>query len=324
MRLPVYFFKGSPDKPAVIFIHGAGMDAFQWLSPSETRIFGGAFPLSIVTRIPPEPLILKEKPVILPEKFSIGNTFPLSTSFNDLKEKGYTVITWSQTKPLGSIYHAVNELKYLVQFSNSLSDKGIILIGNSRGGLIARKFIENYYNKKIKAVITIATPHRGSSMAKWISHISKITEILKPLLKIFPERIEKISHRLIDFLSSEAVKELLPDSPFIQSLKKIDNENFFFIAGSNPALFIIYEWRQKQEGDFFILYPEKIFSFPQSLISILPEKFVPNEWRQGDGLVSLESAMGCSNSGKVFAFNHAEIIVSGESRNYILEIIENL
>lgn len=61
MRLPLIFFKGSPEKPAVVFIHGLGMNALQWVSPSETRIFGGALPFSTITRVPPETLTLKEK-----------------------------------------------------------------------------------------------------------------------------------------------------------------------------------------------------------------------------------------------------------------------
>ncbi len=322
MKLPIYFFKGSPDKPSIIFIHGLGMDSLQWISPSETRIFGGAFPLSILTRKPPEYLILKEKPVTLPEKFTTGNSVPLFTSLNDFKEKGYTVITWDQTKPLSSIYHAVGELKNVVQFANSLSDRGTIIIGNSRGGLIARKFIENC-NEKIKAVISIATPHKGSTMAKWVKHVSLITHVFKPFLKLFPEKIEKISRRLIDFLNSEAVRELLPDSPFIKSLKKIENLNFFCIAGSNPTLFNIYEWKLKKENDSFILYPEKIFSFPQSIVSILTEKFIPPEWKYGDGLVSVESALIDKNS-DIFNLNHAEIIVNTESRIHILSIVERI
>lgn len=322
MRLPIYFFKGRTDKPAIVFIHGLGMDATQWLSPSETRIFAGTLPLSALTRTPPEPLKLREKPAILPEKFSIGNTYPLNSSFNDLKQKGYTVITWSQTKPLDSINYALKELEYVVQFASSLSDRGIILIGHSRGGLIARKFIENS-KENIKGLITVATPHRGSNMAEWVQNISTISKLVKPFIRIFPERAERIIKKLMEFLQCEAVKELLPDSLFIKSLKKIETENFFFIAGYKVDLFNIYAWKLKKENALSVLYPEKIFSFPQSLLSLLPEKLIPPEWKEGDGLVSVESAMD-SSSGKIFELNHAEIIVNAESRNYILEIVENL
>ncbi|ODA44553.1 hypothetical protein THER_0701 [Thermodesulfovibrio sp. N1] len=178
------------------------MDSSIWISPSETRILGGAFPLSTLTRNEPQTIKLYQKPTVLPEKFTIGDTFPLTTSFNDLKEKGYSVITWSQKKLLGSVYNAIEELKYVVNFSNLFTRKGIVLIGHSRGGLIARKFIEK--SNGIKALITIATPHKGSTMAKWVEYISNLPDLLKPIFKILPK--EKILTKISDFLKSEAVK----------------------------------------------------------------------------------------------------------------------
>lgn len=68
MSLPIYFFKENKNKPAIVFIHGLGINDTQWLSPSETKILGGVFPLSVLTRTSPEPLKLIRKPTILPEK----------------------------------------------------------------------------------------------------------------------------------------------------------------------------------------------------------------------------------------------------------------
>lgn len=322
MRLPLIFFKGSPEKPAVVFVHGLGMNSLQWVSPSETRIFGGALPFTAITRVPPEPLTVREKPNILPEKFTVGNPLPLKTSFVDLHKRGYSVITWNQTKPLKSVKYAVDELRHIVQFGENLTEKGIILIGNSRGGLIGRLFFENY-PKKILALITIATPHRGSTLALWINHLSKVAKLMEKISKIFPERTEKILKRLSDFISSEGVKELLPDSPIIASLnKEIYTDKVYYLAGSNPNLFNIYEWKYIKNSDKHILYPEKIFSFPDSLNQIVPEKLIPEEWKNGDGLVSVESATLENAYGKVFELNHGEIIVDKVSREFILKIIE--
>ncbi|MDI1472801.1 hypothetical protein QI155_09685 [Thermodesulfovibrio sp. 1176] len=320
MRLPIYFYKGDPHKFAVVFIHGLGMDSSIWISPSETRILGGAFPLSTLTRNEPQTIKFYQKPTVLPEKFTIGDTFPLTTSFNDLKEKGYSVITWSQKKLLGSVYNAIEELKYVVNFSNLFTRKGIVLIGHSRGGLIARKFIEK--SNGIKALITIATPHKGSTMAKWVEYISNLPDLLKPIFKILPK--EKILTKISDFLKSEAVKELLPNSSFICSLKKIENVRYFCLAGENPNLLNIYQWKLKKENDLFILTPEKVFSFPKSFISLLPEKLIPKEWINGDGLVSVESSLIDEKFCRIFYVNHAEIIINSEVRSYILNIVESL
>ena len=320
MRLPIYFYKGDPNKFAIVFIHGLGMDSSIWTSPSETRIIGGAFPLSMLTRNPPQTLKINQIPTVLPEKFTTGDTFPLSTSFNDFKEKDYSVITWSQKKPLGSVYHAIEELKYVVNFSNLFTRKGIVLIGHSRGGLIARKFIEK--SNKIKALITIATPHRGSTMAKWVEYMSNLPDLLKPFLKILPK--EKILEKISNFLKSEAVKELLPNSSFISSFKKIENVRYYCLGGDNPNLLNIYQWKLKKENDFFILNAEKVFSFPKSLISLLPKKLIPKEWINGDGLVSTESSLIDEKFYRIFNVNHAEIIINSEVRSYILNIVENL
>lgn len=322
MRLPFYFFKGDPEKFAIIFIHGLGMDSSIWTSPSETKIFGNLFPLNMFIRQSPQVLILKEKPLVLPEKFTTGIKTSLNTSFNDLKEKGYTVLTWTQKKPLKSIHYAIEELEYMVHFTSLLTEKGIILIGHSRGGLIARKFVENH-NKNIKAVITIATPHKGSTIAEWTKYISIISNLLKPFLKIFPERIEKAFEKIAYFLKSESVIELLPNSDFIKSLKKTNME-LFCIGGQNPNLFNIYQWRLRENSEFFKLSAEKIFSFPEALTSHLPQKLIPSEWLKGDGLVSVESSLVDGKVGRIFNLNHAEIIVNYETKKYILEIIESL
>lgn len=323
MRLPLIFLKGLPDRHAIVFIHGLGMNALQWVSPSETRIFGGALPFSAITRMPPEPLTIKKKPRVLPERFTTGNPIPLETSFSDLYRRGYTVVTWNQTKPLKSIKYALDELKRVVQFAETLTEKGVILIGNSRGGLIGRLFLENY-PEKVKALITIATPHRGSTLATWINHLSKVAKFVEPVSKLFPERAEKIIKRLSDFISSEGVKELLPESPLIKSLnKKIKTDKIYFIAGSSPNLFNIYKWKYKKEENL-ILYPEKLFSFPNSLFSLFPEKTIPSEWKEGDGLVSVESAVDNYGKCKIFKLNHGEIIVKKLSREFILQIVENI
>lgn len=324
MRLPLIFFKGSPEKPAVVFIHGLGMNALQWVSPSETRIFGGALPFSTITRVPPETLTLKEKPNLLPEIFTIGNPIPLETSFTDLHKRGHTVITWNQTKPLSSIKYALEELKRVVQFAETMTKKGIILIGNSRGGLIGRLFLESN-PEKVKALITIATPHRGSNLANWIDYLSGSANLIEKIAKIFPYGTKKIIERLSDFISSEGVRELLPESSLIKSLKRdLKLNNVFYLAGSNPNLFNLYRWKSMKREDNYILYPEKIFTFPESLFSIIPERLIPKEWTDGDGLVSLESAIIDKIPGRVFKLNHGEILVNRESKEFVLKIVEEI
>ena len=334
MRLDIEFHIGDRQKPVIIFIHGLGMDKNLWCSPCEARIGGGLFPFSLLSRKRPDEFILKDPPPIMPEILTTGTPLSwLTTSYHDLREDGYTVVTWSQRRPVGPVVIAVKELAAVIKFISSLDlqkkdsfDNQIILIGHSRGGLIARKYIELYGNKGISALITIATPHHGSTMAEWVGHISMIVSILKPFLKHLPEgRISKAIKRISDFFRSEAIKELLPDSSFIKSLQPIRNIKCYSLAGIDPHLFSLYRWDVKKVEDTFVVRPEEFFSYPESLIRLLPDRLVPSEWRSGagDGLVSLESARFGSRCCEL-KLNHANILTDKEARAFIREIVKDL
>lgn len=49
-----------------------------------------------------------------------------------------------------------------------------ILIGHSMGGLISRYYIENSDSQYVEKLITIDSPHYGSSMSKWADNLDKL------------------------------------------------------------------------------------------------------------------------------------------------------
>ncbi|MCX7794295.1 MAG: hypothetical protein N2257_07845 [Thermodesulfovibrionales bacterium] len=326
MRLDLDFSQGHRNKPAIVFIHGLGMDKTIWSSPCDARIAGGLLPFSLLIREKPETFSFSELPLIKPESITAGSpSVEFRTPYHDLKEEGYSVITWSQRRPVGPIDFAVKELSHVIQFASLLTDRGIILIGHSRGGLIARKYIELENHRKILGLLTIATPHRGSTMAEWVRYFSAVTSAIIPLFKNLPEgRVSRAIKRIVDFLKSDAIKELLPDSPFIKSLKPLRNVRIFSLAGTSPRLFTIYRWKLIKEDNAFIMRPEEVFSYPHSLISLIPEKHIPPEWKEGsgDGLVSLDSArfeICCE-----FSVNHAKILTDQYAREYVRRVVREI
>jgi len=336
MKLDIEFHKGSPEKPGIIFIHGLGMDKNLWASPCDARIGGGLFPFTILIREKPETLRLKGFPPILPERLTPGiPPSGLSTSYHDLKKEDYTVITWTQRRPVGPIGDSVEELRNIVEFMSMLTNR-VILIGHSRGGLIARKYLLESGDRRVKALITIATPHRGSTMAEWVRHLSLIGTLLNPFLSHFPEgKISKAIKRISDFLKSDAIRELLPQSSFIKSLNcyfrheepqlPLSPIKTYSIVGTDPHLFTIYKWKIKKSEHEYLVSPEPLFSFPEDIVSRMPEDLVPKEWRSGygDGLVNVESA----RFGEVcyeFKLNHANILTDKEVRGYLLKIVKEL
>jgi pimeloyl-ACP methyl ester carboxylesterase len=290
MNLDIKLYKGSSDRPAAIFIHGLGMDKNIWVNPSNSRILGGMFPLTSILR----------------EKTSMKT---LKTLFEDLRLKNYTVITWSHQRPAGPIDLVVSELKEIVRIANKMTKSGIVLIGHSRGGLIGRKYLLKK-DRSIRGLVTISTPHKGSSIAKIANYLSPLVNVIDPL---FPAGKKgtlsfTIKH-IIDFLKSKALKELLPGSYFFRSLKDGPLTGVYYISagGIDPTLFSIYN-----------------FSIPEILEKVVPERLYFEEIKKGkgDGLVSAESSrIPWCNEHHDFPFNHAEILFNKGVRDILTKTI---
>lgn len=57
----------------------------------------------------------------------------------------------------------------LAKAIKAVSEKNIVLIGHSQGGLDCRYYAHRHPNdQRIKKIITIATPHQGSLLADWV------------------------------------------------------------------------------------------------------------------------------------------------------------
>jgi pimeloyl-ACP methyl ester carboxylesterase len=338
MNLDLSFQKGSKGKPALIFIHGLGMDKKIWENPSESRILGGSLPIN--TLLSREPVqkdfgYHRKKPAKSFPSITTGiRPYYLKTLFEDMKLKRYPVITWSQNRPVGPVDVAVSELIEIINFTAQWNKNGFILIGHSRGGLIARKYLMRT-DKRIKGLITICTPNRGSSIAKLATHISPLTSKIAPLFAYRHDMsiFKKVVKRIMDFLESTAVRELLPDSDFFKSLndKKVEGIYYMNIGGTSPSLFSLYRWKWETAGEGaekrWLLIPKKIISAPDILEKIIPGKFYPKELRKGmgDGLVTEESSKieWCSNHHS-FPLNHAEMLFDKNVRKIISKAVDSI
>ncbi len=296
MKLDIVSRQGSNDKPAVVFIHGLGMDKNIWVNPSNSRILGGMFPLKI----------------LLGKETSEDQSENIQTLFHDLKAKGYNVITWSQRRPAGPIDSAVKELHEIIIEARKMTKAGIILIGHSRGGLIGRKYLLKK-DKSINGFITISTPHKGSTVARIAKYLSPLVSMINPLVPNGDKGTLSFSiKRILEFLKSRALKELLPGSNFFKSLQDEPYNwiSYTSVGGTNPTLFSIYN-----------------FSFPDVLEKLIPENLYPEEMKKGrgDGLVSAGSSkIPWCHEHYNFDLNHAEILFDNSVRDVLGKIIERL
>jgi pimeloyl-ACP methyl ester carboxylesterase len=288
MKLDTAFSEGDHGKPAVVFVHGLGMNKDIWVEPSDARILAGQFPLNI----------------LLGRGF-LGEQSICRTLYDDLRQRGHSVMTWSQKRPAGPIDSVIPELDEVLKIAQGMTRRGIILIGHSRGGLIGRKYLLKR-GGPIRCLITISTPHKGSSIAGISKYLSPIVSMLDPLVPAGDKGTLSFSvKRIFDFLRSRALKELLPGSHFFKSLEDgpFDGIHYASVGGTNPTLFTY-----------------RNIPFPDALEKIIPDSLYPDEMKKGcgDGLVTAESSkMAWSDEHYNFECNHAGILFDVRVRDVL-------
>lgn len=84
-----------------------------------------------------------------------------------LKKERFNFVVIKYKPFFGSLVSQSNNLKITIDkiLANN-SDAEIFIVGHSMGGLIGRHYLENNNNKNISSLIMIATPHKGTYLAK--------------------------------------------------------------------------------------------------------------------------------------------------------------
>ncbi|NOZ68667.1 MAG: alpha/beta fold hydrolase, partial [Deferribacteres bacterium] len=323
MKPDTAIHRGDPRRPVAIFIHGLGVNRDFWVNPSDTKVFGGNIPMRVFAATPPEPCTKVQggkrlTPGIVPDR--INNLWTVVT------EKGFNALCWSQRRPSGPMDAAVAELQEVAAAAERLfPGRPIALVGHSRGGLIARKFMERK-RPAVKALVTIASPHAGSSLSRLGRYLSPVAPLLRAVL---PEdtrgAVTRILKNIHELLGSGALKELLPDSGFIMSLQARPLRDVLCVSfgGTNPTLLTVYKWK-KRDG---MMYPAPLLTIPDSLLRVLPPSVIPEELKpgRGDSMVTAESAvLPCASAHYTLHANHISITWHRELINKTIEVLERL
>jgi pimeloyl-ACP methyl ester carboxylesterase len=320
-KASLYLKTGEKEGPLCLFIHGLGMSHNIWLKPEESKVLGGRYPVGLFLSRPPR----SKKNIRGSKRFTFGNPpSVLKTSLHDLQDIGYTVLAYSQQRPMGGIDVLLEEIDKILDEYSDLARRGIIFITHSRGGILARLAIQCLNIKKTLGLITIATPHKGSSMADMARLILPVTKVLYPFFARSEQGTVKVTiKRVIDFLSSPAVKELTPHSELMKSMKsqRIKRIKTISFGGTNPTLFTLYKWHKD------CMKYRKVFSIPDVLTGYLPERMVPDELKngRGDSLVTADSAVAPEAVAHYNYYqNHAGLIFNRHVRKKILEFVREL
>jgi len=311
MKFSLKTHAGKPEMPVVLLIHGLGMNNYFWVDPKKCFVLGGLAPLTI---------FLTDAAGKPDNTISFGSVEPgIQGLWNYLKNGGFSLASWTQSQPLGPIQIALDELKSaLSAIRNKWPDKPVYLVGHSRGGLIARRFLVEDPTTDIEGLITIASPHSGTSMANFSRYVKPAGVLLE---KIIPNKskvaLTKALGRLSLFLQSPAIEELRPDSEFMTSIKKPLPKHLkkLSFGGTSPALFQLIV---RLPADNY-----KIIKFPDLLASAIPSGHLPRELTPGagDALVTAKSAKLPDSKHYDFPDNHVRAAYDHNIHKIILDFL---
>jgi len=348
--------RGQGKGPIVVLIHGLGMTERVWTDPYKERILGGLLSFRyVLTDIYHHPL-----PINLglhdhePKRRIRGLT--LSTPLEDLpdppesfwqflEKEGYDLITWTQKRPRGPLKEGVMELDHILRVAKKRFPKRrFVLIGHSRGGLIARGYLNKFYryNGKIAGLITLSTPHHGSRLA---SFGRAFAPILKAIASLLPDEIGKVKReslikvegiikRIKEISKGEAISELSPNSELLRTLRDEKREDIYYatFGGTNPTFTRLYlleydkaSYIKRERGFEWRVIGKEIFSIPDILTDFTPTGLIPEELRpgEGDGLVSRKSAhLEWSDERHDLPLNHAMILIDSEVKRRVAGILK--
>lgn len=320
MKLDITIHKGNPMKPVVIFIHGLATDKNFWLDPLETRAFAKNVPLKYFAARKPR-LSNSTK------KITIGDVpIKINGLWDAVIREGFSAVCWSQTRPVGPISVSVEELgEVVLKVRKKFPSRPIAFICHSRGGLVARKYMESK-PKGIKALITIASPHRGSSLSKIGKYIEALT---KPLKAIVPKdshgTVSGIIKNLRELVDGKALKELMPDSDFINNLKDSPSKDTHYLSfgGRKTSLLNIYKWGKVDDS----VQAKSILTIPDSLLKIIPASARPLELTTGKGdfMVTAESSvLPWTTEHYNLQANHFTISWNKKVREITIEVLKKI
>jgi hypothetical protein len=327
--------------PVIILVHGHAVSKKIWTDPYQETVGPGLLSFDVAladwTHPPTLPWFFDEDAPPLsfstPLRLVANRPAPM---WDELRERGYHLLTWTQREPNGPLQLAVDEVAVMMRLARALFGQApLVCVAFSRGGLVVRKYIQDYGNAfpELRKVIFLGTPHHGSKVATAVDLLGdlagrvprmthSLTEAIRRAGFAGPQsaldRVHSLVPQVIKFLEGDAIAEMKPTSALIQQLKQreaiertsgIPYVNLVGISNTYTKLYVVHDKGQA-------------FTEVASFLDLIPDFLVPAELDdgQGDGLVAVQRArldwvpMGAPEQ---FVVNHATILTDAGVRQRI-------
>jgi pimeloyl-ACP methyl ester carboxylesterase len=234
----------------------------------------------------------------------------------------------------------VEELSGIVEESEVIFGGGgpLILVGHSRGGLVARKWIQNHPDKRgrVDGLILLACPNGGSRLADMADFFAKRTRTIGRFMprEVSPNRgriflrLSAFYEEIAGLVKGVALGELRPHSSFILGLKRKELEEqrsrirYLNLVGTSTVFTKLYRISTKDVGELREV-TSLIDSLPKKIPTVMMPEEIVNE--KGDGLVSKGRARIAwvkPGSHKEFHVNHLRMLIDLDVRREIIRFLE--
>jgi pimeloyl-ACP methyl ester carboxylesterase len=240
----------DPSLPVILLLHGAGGNLFHMANPEVSP--GIQFDVDFVP-----PAVIDRGWHAYPNlsTWSIFTSPPNNTPGlqGALEQFGFTALNYAQVGPDDTIDRPVVELDAVMREVLARFNKRVALVCHSRGGLLARHFLQRNRNdlnvlSRIAGVVTLHTPHTGSEVAEFANSVHNVitgirNDPFNPIHMVVPASV-------LDFVDAQVMNpctaELRPSSTFLANLRASEQTPLrvaipiHTFGGTNPCLLKVF------------------------------------------------------------------------------------
>jgi hypothetical protein len=195
-----------------------------------------------------------------------------------LSAAGFPTINYSQTKPRDVLVEPLRELRAILDAINTdgrffpVRDRRIILIGHSRGGILARMILVELAAvgapvlRRISTCITLHTPNQGSTLANTALRLATIVASWRVTgVPLVPPKLQGVALLVLDDLITRVVAEagapaytdFAVGSPSLLRLaaaEPVPGIMYFTFGGTRPVLLNLRGWAFTPESAVPLLH----------------------------------------------------------------------
>ena len=354
------FKAGEKGKPAILLIHGLAASRKHWTSPAETwSIKNGHYKH---WKEPKKQSGKSKLPKVKGDVRSIVLSAVDKHADEDgsfwkyLVSQGYTVATWNQIPCMDSedqpsqkclnsdVFDAAYPTaKEALAYLATQTTEDLALVAHSRGGLIGRKLLKESNEAlppvaRVKWLITLHTPHHGSSMATKGNEVEKafksplkgvdldfvpklFRDAVKKLVPDAGDKLAKTIDVVVVLTGLTGARELDANGKLYKDLeageKKRDGVKYFTFGGTSPRLAKVWARQYSDAGFEWKTSPKELLDFPGDL------KVPFDEMKKGgDLLVTNDSAkFGFAEKHFTNKLNHAEVLWNKKVQKKVVSLL---